>query len=73
MEGKQNEIVSNNYDDSISIESTNNLFHFGQNKLTDKCFLDNNNSYYYDEISYPFSKRIILKHDPEVAQENISV
>jgi hypothetical protein len=30
MEGKHNEIVGNNDDDSMSIESTNNLFHFGQ-------------------------------------------
>jgi hypothetical protein len=31
MEGKHNEIVSNDDDDSMSINSTNNLFHFGQN------------------------------------------
>jgi hypothetical protein len=55
MEGKHNEIVSNNDDDSMSIESTNNLFHFGQNNLTDKSCLDYN--YNYDEIAYPlFSK-----------------
>jgi hypothetical protein len=45
----------------------------GQNNKTDKYFLDNN--YYnnnYDEIAYPFSKIIKLKHDPEAkaAQEN---
>jgi hypothetical protein len=28
MEGKRNEIVSQNHDVSMSIENTNNLFHF---------------------------------------------
>jgi hypothetical protein len=28
MEGKHNEIISNNDDDSMSIENTNNVFHF---------------------------------------------
>jgi hypothetical protein len=31
IEGKHNKIVSNNDDDSMSIENTNNLFLFGQN------------------------------------------
>jgi hypothetical protein len=35
LEGKHNKIVSNNDDDSMSIESTNNLFHFGQNNTPD--------------------------------------
>jgi hypothetical protein len=70
VEGKQHEIVSNDADDSMSIESTNTLFYFGQNNLTDKSCLDYNNNYYYDEISYPFSKIIKLKHDLEAAQEN---
>jgi hypothetical protein len=70
MEGKHQEIVSNNDDDSMSIESTSNLFHFGQNNSIDKSCLDNNYNNYNDEISYPFSKRIKLKHDPEAALEN---
>jgi hypothetical protein len=36
--------------------------------MTDKSCEDNN--YNYDELAYPFSKRIKLKHDPEEAQEN---
>jgi hypothetical protein len=36
MEGKHKEIVSNYDGDSTSINSTKNLFHFGQNNLTDK-------------------------------------
>jgi hypothetical protein len=63
--GKHNEILSNNGDDSMSI--TNNLFHFEQINETDKCYLKINNN--YDEISYPFSKRIKLKHGPETAPE----
>jgi hypothetical protein len=69
MEGKHNEIVINNDDDSISLENTNNLFHFGQNNSTDKsCLYYNYNNNY--EFAYPFSKRIKLKHEPEAAQEN---
>jgi hypothetical protein len=70
MEGKHNDIVSNNDDDSMSIESTNNLFHFGQNNSTEKSCLDNNYNNDNDEIAYPFSNIIKLKHEPEVAQEN---
>jgi hypothetical protein len=70
MEGKHKEIVSNDDGDSMRINSTSNLFHFGQNNMTDKSCLDNNNYYYYDEIAYPFSKRNKLKHEPEAAQEN---
>jgi hypothetical protein len=44
MEGKHKEIVSNDDGDSTSINSTNNLFHFGQNIMADKSFLDNNNN-----------------------------
>jgi hypothetical protein len=69
MNGKHKEIVSNDDGDSTSINSTNKLFHFGQNNMTDKSCLDNNYNNNYDEIAYPFSKRIKLKHDPESAQE----
>jgi hypothetical protein len=31
---------------------------------------NNNNYYYYDELAYPFSKIMKLKHEPEEAQEN---
>jgi hypothetical protein len=70
MEGKHKEIVSNDDGDSTSINSTNNLFHSGLNNMTDKSCLDNNYNYDYDELAYPFSKRIKLKHEPEAAQEN---
>jgi hypothetical protein len=72
MEGKHKEIVSNDDGDSMSINSTNMFSHSVQNNMTDKSCLDNNNNYYYDEIAYPFSKRMKLKHEPEAeaAQEN---
>jgi hypothetical protein len=70
MEGKHKETVINDDGDSMSINSTYNLFHFGQNNMTDKSCLDNNNYYYYDEIAYPFSKIIKLKHEQEAAQED---
>jgi hypothetical protein len=43
-----------------------------------KCLLEticeiNNYNNYYDELAYPFSKIIKLKHDTEEAQENIPV
>jgi hypothetical protein len=56
--------------DSTSINSTNNLFHFGQNNMSDKSCLDNNNNNNNDEIAYPFSKISKPKHEPEAAQEN---
>jgi hypothetical protein len=67
MEGKHTEIVSNDDDDSMSINSTENLFHFGQNDLTVKSCLDNEYMNNYDELAYSFGK---LKHEPEEAQEN---
>jgi hypothetical protein len=70
MEGKRNEIVSNDDGDSTSINSTNKLFYSGHNNKTDKSCLDNKNNNDYNEIAYPFSKRIKLKHEPEAAQEN---
>jgi hypothetical protein len=69
MEGKHNEIVSNDEYDSMNINSTNNLFNFGQNNLTDKSCLYNNYNHNYDEIAYPISKRIKLKHEPEAARK----
>jgi hypothetical protein len=65
--GKHNEFVSKNYDDSTSI--ANNFFHFEQTNEPDKCYLKDNNNDNYDEIDYPFSKRIKLKHEPEEAPE----
>jgi hypothetical protein len=67
--GKHNEIVSKNDDDLMSI--TNNLSHFEQTNVRDKCYLRNNNKKKknYDETAYPFSERIKLKHEPEAAPE----
>jgi hypothetical protein len=41
-----------------------------QNKMTDKSCDDNNYYNNYDELAYPFIKRIKLQHEPEEAQEN---
>jgi hypothetical protein len=38
--------------------------------MTDKSCENNNYNNYYDELAYPFSKRIKLKHEPEEAEEN---
>jgi hypothetical protein len=63
VEGKHKEIVSNYDGDSTSINSTNTLSHSGQNNMTDKSCLDNNYNNNYNEIAYPISKRIKLKHE----------
>jgi hypothetical protein len=68
--GKHNEFVSKIYDDSKSI--TNKLFHSEQTNKPDKCYLKDNNIDNYDEIAYPFSKRIKLKHEPEEPPEKTS-
>jgi hypothetical protein len=71
MEGKHNEIiVSNDDDDSMSINSTKFVSHFGQNSSTDKSCFDSNYNYNYDEIAYPFSKRSKLQHDPGATHKN---
>jgi hypothetical protein len=54
----------------MSIENTNNLFHFGQTNRPAKSYFKNNKKKNYYEIAYPFSKRIKLKHEPEAAPEN---
>jgi hypothetical protein len=42
-------------------------------KLLKKYCGDNNYNYDYDELAYPFSKIIKLKHEPEEAQQNTPV
>jgi hypothetical protein len=68
MEGKYTEIVSNGDDDLKSINDNNAFFYSEQNNMTDKPCLDNNYNNDYDELDYPFSKRIKLKHEPEEDQ-----
>jgi hypothetical protein len=67
MEGKHTKIVNKSDDDLNSINDTNTFAYSKQNNMTDKSCEDNND---YDELAYPFSKRIKLKHEPEDAQEN---
>jgi hypothetical protein len=71
MEGKHPMIVTKRNDDLISINDTNTFDYSMQDKMTNKSCEDNNYNTDYDELAYPFSKRIKLKHDPEKAQENI--
>jgi hypothetical protein len=70
MESKHNEKVSENGDVLMSIKNTNNFFHFKQTNTPDKSDIKNNNKNNYDEIAYPFNKRIKQKHEPEAAPEN---
>jgi hypothetical protein len=70
MEGKHTKIVNKSNDDLKSINDTNNFAYSKQDKMTDKYCEDNNYNNDYDELAYPFSKIIKLKHEPEEAQEN---
>jgi hypothetical protein len=68
MEDKHTESVSNDASDSKSINDSNTLSYSEQVNMTDKPCLGNYNNYYDDELAYPFSKRIKLRHEPEEAQ-----
>jgi hypothetical protein len=67
MKGKHKEIVINDDGDLKSINDTNIFSYYEQNNLADKYCLDNKYYNNYDEIAYPFSKRIKLKHEPVAA------
>jgi hypothetical protein len=58
-------------DDLISINDTDTFDYYMQDKITHKYCEDNNYNHDYDELAYPLSKRIKLKHEPKKAQENI--
>jgi hypothetical protein len=73
MEGKQQMCVNENNDDLISINDTNNCDYSMQNKCTDRSIKHNDYSNDYDEIAYPFSKRIELKREPGKDQKNVPV
>jgi hypothetical protein len=62
--------VSNGDADLKSINDTNTFSYSEHNNMTDKTCLGNNYNNNYDELAYPFSKRIKLRHEPEKAQEN---
>jgi hypothetical protein len=67
-EGKHTKIVNKSDDDLKSINDTNTFAYSKQNNMTDKSCEYNNYNNDYDELAYPFSKRIKLKHGPEEAQ-----
>jgi hypothetical protein len=73
MKGKHTKIVNKRNDDLISINDTNTCDYSMQDKITSKSCVDNNYNNDYDELAYPFSKIIKLKHEPEKAQENVPV
>jgi hypothetical protein len=57
--------VNKSNDDLKSINDTNTFYYSIQDKITNKSCEDNNYNDDYDELAYPFSKRIKLKHEPE--------
>jgi hypothetical protein len=70
IEGKHTKIVNKSNDDLKSINDNNTFAYSKQDKMTEKSCEDNNYNNDYDELAYPFSKRIKLKHEPEKVQEN---
>jgi hypothetical protein len=73
MEGKQTKIVKKINDYSKSINDTEPLDYYIQDRMNNKYCEDKTYNNNYDELAYPFSKRIKLKHEPEKAQENVPV
>jgi hypothetical protein len=73
MEGKHTKIVNKSNDGLKSINDTNTFDYSIQDKMTNKSCEDNNYNNDYDELAYPFSKRIKLKHEPEKAHQNVPV
>jgi hypothetical protein len=73
MEGKHTmNLTKSNYD-LISINDTDTYDYSMQDKITHKSCEHNNYNNNYDELAYPFSKRIKMKREPEKAQENVPV
>jgi hypothetical protein len=73
MEGKHTNIVNKSNDDLISINGTDTFDYSMQDKITHKICEHNDYNNDYDELAYPFSKIIKLKHEPEKAHENVPV
>jgi hypothetical protein len=73
IKGKHTKIVNKINDDLKSINDTDTFDYSMQDKMTEKSCEDNNYNNDYDELAYPFSKIIKLKHEPERAQENVPV
>jgi hypothetical protein len=73
MEGTQPMFVIENNDDLVSINYTSTCDYYIQNNCTHGSIKHNNYIYDYDELAYPFSKRIKLKHEPGKAHENVPV
>jgi hypothetical protein len=73
MEGRHTMIVNKSNDDLISINDTDTFDYSMQDKITHKNIEHNNYNNDYDELAYPFIKRIKLKHEPVKAQENVPV
>jgi hypothetical protein len=63
-------IVTKSNDDLIGINDTDTFDNSIQDKTTHKNCEHNNHNNDYDELAYPFSEKIKLKHEPEKAQEN---
>jgi hypothetical protein len=61
MQGKHTKIVNKSNDDLKIINDTSTFDYSIQDKMTNRSSEDNNYNNDYDELAYPFSKRIKLK------------
>jgi hypothetical protein len=73
MRGKHPMIVTKSNDDYKIINDTYTFDYSMQDKITHKNSEHNNYNNDYDDLAYPFSKRIKLKYEPEKAHENVPV
>jgi hypothetical protein len=73
MEGNHTKNVNKSNYDLIIIHDTDTFDYYMQDRITHKTREHNNYNSDYDELAYPFSKRIKLKHEPEKAPENVPV
>jgi hypothetical protein len=64
MEGKQQMSVNKSNDDLISISDNDTFDYSIQDKITHEISEHKNYNNDYDELAYPLSKRIKLKHEP---------
>jgi hypothetical protein len=65
--------VNENNDELTSINDTKTFDYSMENKDTHEGIKHSNYSDDYDELAYPFSKRIKLIHEPEKDHENVPV
>jgi hypothetical protein len=73
IEGNQQRFVNESNDDLIIINDTDTFDYSIQDRIYHAISEHNSYNNDYDELDYPFSKRIKLKNEPEKDHENVPV